>query len=165
MFSGELGTQGINFQLNLHLWAVEVLFENPSPVNPATNEHQKSGFGIVQHPHWRTRSHMHPSPWLVHQWNAQMFKYAKHTQPFFTTQYSHQGGQNSALLFWSLVLRSLESQALLFTTALNSSSLLIFAGRNCTFVSKAASSSFPDIISDFSSNKGRLISYFENPTI
>lgn len=65
----------------------------------------------------------------------------------------------------SLVLRSFESQALLFTTALNSSSLLIFAGRNCTFVSKAASSSLPDIISDFSSNKGRLTSYFENPTI
>lgn len=101
MFSCELGTWAINFQLNLHLWALGVLFENLSAVNITTNEHQKTGFETVQHPHWRTRSHMHSNPWLVHQWNAQMFKYAKHTQPFFTTQYSHQGGQNSALLFWS----------------------------------------------------------------
>lgn len=100
-FLSELGTCAILFQLNLRLWVLEVLFENPSPVNTSSNKHQKTGFEIVHHPHWRTHSHTHPDPWLIHQWNAQTFKHAKNTQPFFTTQYSHQGGQNSSLLFWS----------------------------------------------------------------
>lgn len=101
IFLSELGTWATHFQLNLCLWALEVLFENSSPVNTASNKQQKTGFEIVPHPHWRGHSPMLPDPWLVHQWNAQMFKHAKHTQSFSTTQYSHQGGQNSALLFWS----------------------------------------------------------------
>lgn len=43
MFFGDLGTRPIHFQLNLHLWALAVLFKNPSPVNTASNEHQKTG--------------------------------------------------------------------------------------------------------------------------
>lgn len=51
-----------------------------------------------------------------------------------------------------LVSSSFENQALLFTTSLKSTNLLIFAGRNCTFISKVASSPFSDIISDFGSS-------------
>lgn len=52
----------------------------------------------------------------------------------------------------------------LLSTSLNSSNLLIFAGRKGTFASKVASSSLPDTVFYFSSHKGRSASCLANPT-
>lgn len=141
-----------------------MLFKNPSPVNTASNEHQKTGLKQFTIP---TGGHIlacTPVPgWYINRMPrcSNMPSTPNHSPP--PSILTREGTTQHCFSEVSLLLRSLESQALLFTTALNSSSLL--AGRNGTFVSKAVSSSFPDIISDFSSNKGRLTSYFENPTI